>query len=255
MSCSSPEASELSEEEQKEPEGPAEAAFPGRSGAEDATAASRKRNRPVRSKARRMAANIRERKRILDYNQAFNTLRMALKHDLSGKRLSKIATLQRAINRISALSVFLSANPARSACTHGECKRSSVQSAVAVGTSHLEQLSGAIPHLERQSYLPWPASGSQPTQAQGPPVWWLASEPRVYMSTGPCHPSEEHLYRSQGACSAPPDLPPSHLYPQLGEGWGHQPAMWLPCTQKHTDTFVEPSLAPGPPWPLDGAPA
>uniref|UniRef100_A0A8C9TUE3 Basic helix-loop-helix family, member a9 n=1 Tax=Scleropages formosus TaxID=113540 RepID=A0A8C9TUE3_SCLFO len=67
----------------------------------------KKRSRPVRSKARRVAANVRERKRILDYNQAFNALRVALKHDLSGKRLSKIATLRRAINRISSLSVFL----------------------------------------------------------------------------------------------------------------------------------------------------
>uniref|UniRef100_A0A8B9TR91 Basic helix-loop-helix family member a9 n=1 Tax=Anas platyrhynchos TaxID=8839 RepID=A0A8B9TR91_ANAPL len=67
----------------------------------------RKRSRPVRSKARRMAANVRERKRILDYNQAFNALRLALKHDLSGKRLSKIATLRRAISRITALSLSL----------------------------------------------------------------------------------------------------------------------------------------------------
>ncbi|XP_030915642.1 class A basic helix-loop-helix protein 9 [Geospiza fortis] len=53
----------------------------------------RKRSRPVRSKARRMAANVRERKRILDYNQAFNALRLALQHDLGGKKLSKTATL------------------------------------------------------------------------------------------------------------------------------------------------------------------
>uniref|UniRef100_A0A8C9EEV7 BHLH domain-containing protein n=1 Tax=Phocoena sinus TaxID=42100 RepID=A0A8C9EEV7_PHOSS len=68
---------------------------------------SRKRSRPVRSKARRMAANVRERKRILDYNEAFNALRRALRHDLAGKRLSKIATLRRAIHRISALSLVL----------------------------------------------------------------------------------------------------------------------------------------------------
>nr|XP_025957202.1 class A basic helix-loop-helix protein 9 [Dromaius novaehollandiae] len=67
----------------------------------------RKRSRPARSKARRMAANVRERKRILDYNQAFNALRLALRHDLSGKRLSKIATLRRAISRIAALSLSL----------------------------------------------------------------------------------------------------------------------------------------------------
>lgn len=263
MSCSSVEGSELSEEElgpaeQKEGEGPAEAAFPDRDNAEGGSP--RKRNRPVRSKARRMAANIRERKRILDYNQAFNTLRIALNHDLSGKRLSKIATLQRAINRISALSVFLNTNPARNACTHRECNRSSAQSAVAMGTSNLEQLSVAIPHLDNQSYLPWHASVSQPIQSPGPPMWRLASEPHVYVSASvtpcsyPCHPSEEHLYSTQGAFSSPSDLPSSHLYPQLGEGLGYQPGMWLPCTQRHMDNFVEPSLTLGLPWQMNGAP-
>uniref|UniRef100_A0A8C8VLL2 Basic helix-loop-helix family member a9 n=1 Tax=Pelusios castaneus TaxID=367368 RepID=A0A8C8VLL2_9SAUR len=83
----------------------------------------RKRNRPVRSKARRVAANVRERKRILDYNRAFNALRLALKHDLNGKRLSKIATLRRAINRIASLSTSLHTSPARRwPCAHTECR-------------------------------------------------------------------------------------------------------------------------------------
>ena len=83
---------------------------------------SRKRARPVRSKARRVAANVRERKRILDYNEAFNALRRALRHDLGGKRLSKIATLRRAIHRITALSLVLRASPApRWPCGHLEC--------------------------------------------------------------------------------------------------------------------------------------
>ncbi|KAG9264899.1 class A basic helix-loop-helix protein 9-like [Astyanax mexicanus] len=80
----------------------------------------KKRSRPPRSKARRVAANVRERKRILDYNQAFNALRTALKHDLSGKRLSKIATLRRAIHRISALSMLLRDDS--SSCGHPECR-------------------------------------------------------------------------------------------------------------------------------------
>ncbi|XP_054428952.1 class A basic helix-loop-helix protein 9 [Pteronotus mesoamericanus] len=83
----------------------------------------RKRARPVRSKARRVAANVRERKRILDYNEAFNALRRALRHDLGGKRLSKIATLRRAIHRITALSLVLRASPApRWPCGHLECR-------------------------------------------------------------------------------------------------------------------------------------
>ncbi|XP_007670769.1 class A basic helix-loop-helix protein 9 [Ornithorhynchus anatinus] len=82
----------------------------------------KKRSRPVRSKARRIAANVRERKRIMDYNEAFNALRLALKHDLSGKRLSKIATLRRAIHRIASLSRFLHAGPGqRWPCSHREC--------------------------------------------------------------------------------------------------------------------------------------
>ncbi|CAO2644261.1 Class A basic helix-loop-helix protein 9 [Lemmus lemmus] len=85
-------------------------------------AAGRRRERPARSKARRMAANVRERKRILDYNEAFNALRRALQHDLGGKRLSKIATLRRAIHRITALSLVLRASPApRWPCSHLEC--------------------------------------------------------------------------------------------------------------------------------------
>ncbi|XP_048221726.1 class A basic helix-loop-helix protein 9 [Perognathus longimembris pacificus] len=86
-------------------------------------AAGRRCSRPVRSKARRMAANVRERKRILDYNEAFNALRRALRHDLGGKRLSKIATLRRAIHRIAALSLVLRASPApRGPCGHLECR-------------------------------------------------------------------------------------------------------------------------------------
>ncbi|XP_025957202.2 class A basic helix-loop-helix protein 9 [Dromaius novaehollandiae] len=82
----------------------------------------RKRSRPARSKARRMAANVRERKRILDYNQAFNALRLALRHDLSGKRLSKIATLRRAISRIAALSLSLRGAAHAWPCAHAECR-------------------------------------------------------------------------------------------------------------------------------------
>lgn len=85
----------------------------------------KKRRRPARSKARRVAANVRERKRILDYNQAFNALRVVLNHDLSSKRLSKIATLRRAIHRISALSELLRSNsheePDALSRIHSEC--------------------------------------------------------------------------------------------------------------------------------------
>lgn len=272
MSCSSVEGSELSEEElgvldQKEGEGPPKSTF---QDSEDTShscnadeGSPKKRHRPVRSKARRMAANIRERKRIMDYNQAFNTLRIALNHDLSGKRLSKIATLQRAINRISALSVFLNANPPSSTCAHRECNRPPVQSAVAMAASSLEQISVAIPHLEPQSYIPWHTSLAQQIPSPAPHMWRLSSEPTIYVSNAvapcspaahyPCYSSEEHPYSTQGPCSAPCDLPPSHvLYPQVGEGFGLQPGLRAPCTQKHTDAFMESSFALGLSWQMTG---
>ena len=143
----------------------------------------KKRSRPVRSKARRVAANVRERKRIMDYNQAFNALRVVLNHDLSGKRLSKIATLQRAINRISALSVFLGSHPVGGpvggggggkVCGHRECssssssRSSSSSSNAGAGmraASRLEQqpraaaaVAAAAPRSESQAYAPWPAA-------------------------------------------------------------------------------------------------
>lgn len=80
--------------------------------------------RLVRSKAHRAAANVRERKRILEYNQAFTALRRTLKYDLKGKRLSKIATLRRAIDRISTLTTILHSNsratPDQGSCPHAE---------------------------------------------------------------------------------------------------------------------------------------
>lgn len=219
----------------------------------------KKRNRPVRSKARRMAANVRERKRIMDYNQAFNALRVALNHDLSGKRLSKIATLQRAINRISALSVFLSSNPPSKPCAHRECNRPSVGS-VTMGTSRLEQTRVTVPRLEHQSYIPWHASFTHQMQPQqGPHIHRLPTEPHVYMDNPvtscppsphyPCYTTEGQLYASHGHCSSPHDHPPSPLrYPQVGEGLGYQPGMWTSCTQRCMDTLVEPPPALGLPW-------
>uniref|UniRef100_A0A3Q0REJ6 Basic helix-loop-helix family, member a9 n=1 Tax=Amphilophus citrinellus TaxID=61819 RepID=A0A3Q0REJ6_AMPCI len=230
MSCSSVASSEFSEEElelgrlvQCEDEGSPKASFQDESSTScpgDAEE-TKKRNRPVRSKARRMAANVRERKRIMDYNQAFNALRVALNHDLSGKRLSKIATLQRAINRISALSVFLSSNPPSKPCTHRECNRSSVGPA-AMRTSRLEQV--------------------KLTPQPGPHMHRLSVEPHAYIDNTvpscppsphyPCYPNEGQFYASHGHCGTPRDHPPSPLsYPQVGEGLGFQPGMWASYLQ------------------------
>ncbi|XP_069021256.1 class A basic helix-loop-helix protein 9 [Embiotoca jacksoni] len=272
MSCSSVAGSEFSEEElelgvlgqEEEDEGSPKTSF---QDSESSTSSpgdpeegqTKKRNRPVRSKARRMAANVRERKRILDYNQAFNALRVALNHDLSGKRLSKIATLQRAINRISALSVFLSSNPPSKPCTHRECNRSSA-GPTAMAASRLEQTRVAIPHLEHQGYVPWHASISHQMQPQqGPLVHRLSTKPHVYMDNAvsscppsphyPCYPTDGQIYASHGHCGSAHDHPISPLrYSQVGEGVGYQSGVWASCTQGYMDSFVEPSTTLGLPW-------
>ncbi|CAL8305537.1 unnamed protein product [Gadus morhua 'NCC'] len=301
MSCSSVEGSEFSEEELelgalgpeddddddddecsdgKEPYSEGSA-----SGLEDpGDGPSKKRSRPVRSKARRVAANVRERKRIMDYNQAFNALRVVLNHDLSGKRLSKIATLQRAINRISALSVFLSSHPAgeptgsQKGCSHRECssggRSSSSSSNVAGGggptgmraASRLElpraAAAAAAPHTESQAYVPWPASHlpHQMQSQQAAHVHRLPGEAHLFMDTAgtscppsphyPCYPSDGgQLYASHGHCGSPAEHPPSPLrYPQGGDGLGYPPAVWASCAQGYVDSFVEPSPLLGLPW-------
>ncbi|CAL1573985.1 unnamed protein product [Knipowitschia caucasica] len=213
---------------------------------------SKKRNRPVRSKARRMAANVRERKRIMDYNQAFNALRVALNHDLSGKRLSKIATLQRAINRISALSVFLSSNPPSKPCSHRECNRASL------GVPRSEQNQTPMPRVEQQNYALW--HGPMPHQRpQVSHLQRLSTEPQVYMDNSvsscppsphyPCYPSDAQVYSTHGPCGSPHNLPPSPLrYSQVGDGLSYQSAVWASCTQGYIDQFVEPPPAPGLHW-------
>ncbi|XP_012723559.2 class A basic helix-loop-helix protein 9 [Fundulus heteroclitus] len=265
MSCSSVTGSEFSEEEleigmlgQGDDDGSVKPSFQD-SPSDPEESQNKKRNRPVRSKARRMAANVRERKRIMDYNQAFNALRVALNHDLSGKRLSKIATLQRAINHISSLSVFLSSNPPNKPCSHRECHRSSAGSAV-VGVSRLEQTRVVVPRLEHQSYGPWHTSISQKMQQQqGAHLHRLSLDPHVYMDKTvtscppsphyPCCPPEGHFYSSYGHCSSPNDHPPSPLrYPQMGDGLGYPSGMWTPCPQGYTDSLLEQSPTLGLPW-------
>lgn len=180
----------------------------------------RKRSRPVRSKARRMAANVRERKRILDYNQAFNALRLALKHDLSGKRLSKIATLRRAINRITALSLSLHGAVRCWPCTHSECHSRAVVPAREVGAK------------ATHPQLPWQpgyagAAGSQ----RCPPS-------PLYTTFSP----ERQLQRYESPkedCSVP-----SPAYCSSGT---HHPG--LRGQQRYTDSLRDP-LAGAVPWQL-----
>ncbi|XP_023868375.1 class A basic helix-loop-helix protein 9-like [Salvelinus sp. IW2-2015] len=229
---------------------------------------SKKRSRPVRSKARRVAANVRERKRILDYNQAFNALRVALNHNLSGKRLSKISTLQRAINRISALSVFLSSNPPSKPCSHRECHRPAGRSLAVgmVGTSRLDPPRVTVAHrLESQNYISCNHASLphqiQPQQGTHPQLHRLPTETHLYIdSLGsscppsphyPCYPAKGQLYPSRGHCVTgnPLEQPPSPIrYTQVGEGLGYQTRGWASCAQGYIDAFMESSPAMGLPW-------
>nr|XP_025871916.1 class A basic helix-loop-helix protein 9 [Vulpes vulpes] len=140
-------------------------------GEAEEAAGGRKRARPARSKARRMAANVRERKRILDYNEAFNALRRALRHDLGGKRLSKIATLRRAIHRIAALSLVLRASPApRWPCGHLECHGQAARAAAGGRPRAAAEAQGAAQA----------STGSWRRVPAAPSAW-----PRAHLRAGP----------------------------------------------------------------------
>ncbi|XP_051972711.1 class A basic helix-loop-helix protein 9 [Xyrauchen texanus] len=214
----------------------------------------KKRSRPVRSKARRVAANVRERKRIMDYNQAFNALRVALHHDLSGKRLSKIATLQRAINRISALSVFLTNNPpacVAKPCSHMECHGQP--------SSLWPETEPSPPFLlESQNFLSW--HQQLPHHIQNP-VHRLPSEQHIFIDgqrhMGPvCPPSPHHpcfspeaqLYQT-GHCGTPPsNMTSPPRYGRLGDIGGYQPGFWGSCGPSHMDNYGEPHQTVPLPW-------
>ncbi|XP_052471824.1 class A basic helix-loop-helix protein 9-like [Carassius gibelio] len=190
--------------------------------------------RPKWSKARRVAANIRERKRILDYNQAFNTLRTVLNHDLSRKRLSKIATLRRAIHHISTLSLYLRTHadtePYAPLCTQTECDRQpeenvslprktetfqepienyTTKKSEALGVS---QETPGIMHQDMTNSVPSPHYSHCATNSQ------------VHMSHG-CSSGHHWLDYNNGGC---------------------EHGMRVTCHQNHTDTYADsarPSLA------------
>ncbi|XP_036379160.1 class A basic helix-loop-helix protein 9 [Megalops cyprinoides] len=211
----------------------------------------KKRSRPVRSKARRVAANVRERKRILDYNQAFNALRLALRHDLGGKRLSKIATLQRAINRISSLSVYLRSNPAAAACgpcSHCECRQQAGEMGAGLGREGAFQ---EAPESYLHQQLPYPSRAHTRMHAHT-----LPSEEQHYTdipghaapSCPPsphysCYSPETQLCMSQGRYgSIQEDLhSPSHYRSRGSAGTAYQFGPWAPFDQTHMDTFTDTS--------------
>ncbi|XP_042194847.1 class A basic helix-loop-helix protein 9 [Callorhinchus milii] len=184
----------------------------------------KKRPRPVRSKARRIAANVRERKRILDYNQAFNALRLSLKHDLNGKRLSKIATLRRAINKISSLSMFLRStptqNPRWACCNHAECQ------GLAEGHQNLQTYQMPI----ETCCLPPEASHGQTHSLSASPVpqysKCLAETPLYFQQSS--SPKEEGF------------APSAHYYPSTS----YQLGVRTTCHPTRMETFLDSSPTP-----------
>ncbi|XP_050765183.1 class A basic helix-loop-helix protein 9 [Gymnogyps californianus] len=182
----------------------------------------RKRSRPVRSKARRMAANVRERKRILDYNQAFNALRLALKHDLGGKRLSKIATLRRAINRITALSLSLHGTGRCWPCIHSECHGRA-------GVPAQEPRVKASP-----PQLPW-----EPGSAGAAGLQHCPPSP---LYTGFSPERQLHHYKSPKEDRSMPS-------PACCSSGTHHPGLQGACQQRYTGSLRDP-LAGAVPWQL-----
>ncbi|XP_017562667.1 class A basic helix-loop-helix protein 9-like [Pygocentrus nattereri] len=187
----------------------------------------KKRSRPPRSKARRVAANVRERKRILDYNQAFNALRTALKHDLSGKRLSKIATLRRAIHRISALSTLLGADTP--ACGHPEChnrlEEEEPNSRTTKGFQEQPEKYGQNPHQRTVSSEMHMFQDSSANPASSP----RDSSSQAYMTYRHYNHPQEDL-----------------TYPYYGGAAGYHYGFKATCHQNHMDCFVDTSAMPLP---------
>lgn len=221
--------------------------------------AGKKRSRPVRSKARRVAANVRERKRILDYNQAFNTLRLALNHDLSGKRLSKIATLRRAINRISALSIFLRNHPpptAERACSHTECLHGPPEEhrRLAPGKERAYQPDKYLLHQQPELQSPQvhkPYSHMMPSAEQA------QLYPDLPLHAGGACPTSPHygqystadsqLCVGQGLYSHPREETfngNNNSGQFYGAGPGYQYGVKATCHQNHMDNFVDSPAVP-----------
>ncbi|XP_067306593.1 class A basic helix-loop-helix protein 9-like [Pseudorasbora parva] len=187
------------------------------------------RTRPKRSKARRVAANIRERKRILDYNQAFNALRTVLKHDLSGKRLSKIATLRRAIHHISTMSLYLQTHlatePHAPPCTHTECYRQPEENNTGTFQEPMDSYVSHQPELTVSTEIHQDTSNSTPSQHYNQ----CATNSQVHVSHG--HFAHQWEDQSSDYCSGGP---------------GYQHGTRVTCHQNHMDTYADsanPSLA------------
>ncbi|XP_066148865.1 protein Fer3-like [Euwallacea fornicatus] len=83
----------------------------GRNGASNGVQSQKKTRRRVATMAQRRAANIRERRRMFNLNEAFDKLRRKVPTFAYEKRLSRIETLRLAITYISFMTELLHGHP------------------------------------------------------------------------------------------------------------------------------------------------
>ncbi|MBN3299786.1 BHA09 protein, partial [Amia calva] len=174
---------------------------------------------------------------------------MALKHDLNGKRLSKIATLRRAINRISSLSVFLRSNPTapaaaaapRHPCAHPECHGPLEDSRMEMGKEEGYQMPPET-HLH-----PQPPAHHQHALPHTHPSEQLYADPPGHLVPS-CSPSphyhryspESQLYLPHhGHYNSPREEIRSPPYYGNGGGAGYQFGVRTTCHQNHMDNLAE----------------
>ncbi|XP_063709019.1 protein Fer3 [Culicoides brevitarsis] len=96
---------------------------------------SKKTRRRVASMAQRRAANIRERRRMFNLNEAFDKLRRKVPTFAYEKRLSRIETLRLAITYISFMTELLTGQPA-----HTQTRSADIYSNMHHTHAHLPQI-------------------------------------------------------------------------------------------------------------------
>lgn len=89
------------------------------SGSSGTTTTSKKTRRRIASIAQRRAANIRERRRMFNLNEAFDKLRRKVPTFAYEKRLSRIETLRLAITYIGFMSELMNGSPGSGSTSNG----------------------------------------------------------------------------------------------------------------------------------------
>lgn len=106
------------------------------SGNASLTASSKKTRRRIASIAQRRAANIRERRRMFNLNEAFDKLRRKVPTFAYEKRLSRIETLRLAITYIGFMSELMNGSPGGSAGGNHENRSPEIYSSAMAPNLH-----------------------------------------------------------------------------------------------------------------------